>query len=60
MGTLIGASNTGIYQLDWDMYVDALKADGKTANDMNANATLPTSALSTITLTNSACGRQLG
>src|SRR3954469_4419342 len=53
MGTLVGASNSGIYQLDWDMYIAALKADGKTANDISANATLPTSALSTIILTNS-------
>src|SRR4051794_37763161 len=60
MGTLIGASNSGIYQLDWDMYIAALKADGKTANDMSANATLPTSALSTIILTNSAVGRAIG
>ena len=46
MGTLIGASNSGLYQLDWNTYIAALKADGKTANDMSANATLPTSALS--------------
>lgn len=60
MGTLVGASNSGIYQLDWDMYIAALKADGKTANDMSANATLPTSALSPIILTNSAEGRAIG
>src|SRR3954454_986020 len=60
MGTLVGASNSGIYQLDWDMYIAALKADGKTANDISANATLPTSALSTIILTNSAVGRAIG
>ncbi len=60
MGTLIGASNSGLYQLDWDTYIAALRADGKTANDMSANATLPTSALSTIMLTNSALGRAVG
>src|SRR5438067_6792718 len=60
MGTLIGASNSGIHQLDWDPYIAALRADGKTANDMSANATLPTSALSTIMLTNSALGRAVG
>src|SRR6476646_6873291 len=50
MDFLVGASNSGIYQLDWDPYIAALKADGTTVNDMNANATLPTSALSTIML----------
>ena len=50
MDFLIGASNSGIHQLDWDPYIAALKADGTTVNDMNANATLPTSALSTIML----------
>ena len=59
MGTLIGASNSGIHQLDWDPYIAALKADGKTANDMSANATLPTSALATIML-RSAVGRAVG
>jgi len=60
MGTLIGASNSGLYQLDWNTYITALKADGKTANDLSANATLPTSALSPIMLTNSALGRAVG
>jgi hypothetical protein len=60
MGTLIGASNSGIHQLDWDPYIAALRADGKTANDMSANATLPTSALEPIMLTNSALGRAVG
>jgi len=60
MGILVGASNSGIHQLDWNTYITALKADGKTANDMSANATLPTSALSPIMLTNSALGRAVG
>ena len=60
MGTLIGASNSGIHQLDWNTYITALRADGKTANDMSANATLPTSALSHIMLTTSATGRAVG
>jgi hypothetical protein len=60
LNTLIGASNTGIYQKDWDEYIAALKADGKTVNDMNANATLPTSALTPIILTASANGRAIG
>jgi hypothetical protein len=57
---LVSASNSGIYQLDWDAYVSALKADGTTLNDMSANATLPNSALSPIMLTNSALGRAVG
>jgi hypothetical protein len=57
---LVSASNSGIHQLDWDTYISALKADGTTVNDMNANATLPTSALSPIMLTNSALGRAVG
>jgi hypothetical protein len=57
---LVSASNSGIHQLDWDTYVTALKADGTTANDMNANGGLPTSALSPIILTNSALGRAVG
>ena len=60
LNTLVGASNSGIHQLDWDTYISALKADGTTANDMNANATLPNSALSPIMLTNSALGRAVG
>jgi hypothetical protein len=60
MGTLVGASNSGIHQIDWSTYIAALRADGKTANDTNANVTLPTSALSTIILTNSALGRAIG
>ncbi len=57
---LVSASNSGIYQRDWDEYIAALKADGTTVNDMKANATLPNSALSTIMLTNSALGRAVG
>jgi hypothetical protein len=60
LDTLVGASNSGIYQRDWDEYIAALKADGTTANDATANGGLPTSALSTIILTNSALGRAVG
>jgi hypothetical protein len=60
LNNLIGASNSGIHQLDWDTYISALKADGTTVNDMNANAMLPTSALSPIILTNSALRRAVG
>jgi hypothetical protein len=60
LGNLVGASNTGIHQIDWNAYIAALKAEGTTVNDLNANATLPTSALSPIILTNSALGRAVG
>jgi len=60
MGILVGASNSGIYPTDWNPYIAALKADGTTANDAAANATLPTSALSTKTLLRSANGRAIG
>jgi hypothetical protein len=60
MGTLVGASNTGIYPTDWNPYIAALKADGTTANDAAANATLPTSALSSAILLRSANGRAVG
>ena len=60
MGTLVGASDTGIYQLDWNTYITALGADATTVNDMNANATLPTSVLSPIILCKSANGRAVG
>jgi hypothetical protein len=60
LGNLVGASNTGIHQIDWNPYIAALKADGTTVNDMNANATLPTSVLSPIILCSSATGRAVG
>lgn len=60
LNRLVSASNSGIHQLDWDTYISALKADGTTINDMKANATLPTSALSPIMLTVSALGRAVG
>lgn len=57
---LIGASNSGIYQLDWGPFIAALKTDGTTVNDLNANATLPTTVLSPIILCRSANGRAVG
>lgn len=45
MENLVGASNTTIYGVPWDTYITALKADAKTANDMTAIASLPTSPL---------------
>jgi hypothetical protein len=60
MGYLVGSSNSGIHQIDWSDYIAALTADSKTANDTNANATLPTTPLATRILTNSALGRAVG
>ena len=60
MATLVGASNTTIYGIDWNTYITALKADAKTANDMAAVATLPTSPLTANIVSKSAAGRAIG
>ena len=60
MDNLVGASNTTIDGIFWDTYITALKADAKTANDMAAIATLPTSPLTAILVTKSAGGRAIG
>lgn len=60
MDNLVGASNTTIYGVDWDTYITALKADAKTANDMTAIATLPTSSLTDRIVAKSAAGRAVG
>ena len=60
MDILVGASNTGIHEIDWNTYITALRADGKTANDMNANATLPTSRYQPGYCVRSAVGRAVG
>jgi hypothetical protein len=59
-GGLIATSETGLYVLPWNTYVNALVADGKTANDATANAGLPGSALTTNMDTASATGRAVG
>src|SRR4051794_18317654 len=60
MDSLIGASNTTIDGIDWNTYVTALKADAKTANDIAAIASLPTSPLTPVIVTKSAGGRAIG
>src|SRR3954469_21293113 len=60
MDNLVGASNTTIDGIFWDTYITALKADAKTANDMAAIASLPTSPLTAILVTKSAGGRAIG
>jgi hypothetical protein len=58
-GTL-ARSNYVIYTVSWSTYVTALTADGKTANDTLANASLPASPLSTNIVPSSANGRAVG
>src|SRR5436190_16816541 len=60
MDNLVGASNTTIDGIDWNTYIMALKADAKTANDMAAIATLPTSPLTAVLVSKSAGGRAIG
>ena len=60
MDNLVGASQTTIYGIDWNTYITALEADAKTANDMAAIATLPTSPLTASIVSKSAGGRAIG
>jgi hypothetical protein len=53
-------SDNGVYHIPWSTYLAALRADAKTRNDNLANASLPTSALSTIVRPSSADGRAVG
>jgi phosphodiesterase/alkaline phosphatase D-like protein len=63
-GTLLSGgvsrSDFPIYFIAWNTFITALKADAKTANDTTANASLPTSALSTNIAVSSANGRTVG
>ena len=58
-GTL-AQSGYEIYMIPWNNYIQALKADAKTANDATANASLPAGPLSTNVIVSSANGRALG
>jgi len=49
-----------IYQVPWNAYIDALRADAKTSNDSVANASLPATALSPNIKPRSAGGRAVG
>jgi hypothetical protein len=63
-GTLLGSgvsrSDFPIYFIAWSTFINALKADAKTANDTTAKASLPASALSTNIAVSSANGRAVG
>ena len=48
------------YDIPWNSFISALKADATTSNDNRANASLPGSALSTNIAPSSANGRALG
>lgn len=56
----LATSNTTIYRVSWASYINALRADARTANDVIANASLPPSALSTYIYPSSAGGRAVG
>jgi len=57
---VLSVSDFVIYPIQWDTYINALRADAKTANDTTANATLPPNALSTNITVSSANGRTIG
>jgi hypothetical protein len=58
---VLARSNFGIYTaLPWATVINALKADAKTSNDSTANASLPTTAISTNIVPSSANGRAIG
>ena len=56
----VGASNPTLYRMDWNTYITALKADAKSASDLAAVGTLPTSPLTASIMTRSAAGRAIG
>ena len=56
----LGQSCTAIYDEPWNTYINALRADAQTSNDTTANASLPSSMLSTSVTVSSANGRAVG
>jgi hypothetical protein len=59
MGTL-ARTDFVIYQIPWNSYLSALRADATTSNDAQANASLPGTALSSNISPSSAAGRAVG
>lgn len=57
---LVAASDSPIYATDWNAYLNALKADAKSASDAAAISTLPTDPLTAKMTTRSASGRAIG
>lgn len=60
LGTGVSRSDFPIYFIAWSTFINALKADAKTANDTAATASLPAGALSTNIAVSSANGRAVG
>ncbi len=56
----IGVANYVIYSIPWDSYVGGLQTDAKTTADATANASLPGSALTSLTYVASSNGRAIG
>jgi hypothetical protein len=56
----IALSNFVVYSPPWSIYINALRADAKTANDTAANSSLPPNSLSMNILPSSADGRAAG
>src|SRR6266446_4982854 len=54
---VLAASLSVIYDIPWNDFISALRADATTSNDNRANASLPGSALSTNIASSSANGR---
>jgi hypothetical protein len=59
MGTL-ARTDLVLYPIPWSTYISALRADAKTSNDTQANASLPGTALSASIRPSSAGGRAVG
>ena len=59
MGTL-AQTDFVLYPIPWSTYIGALRADARSSNDGQANATLPGTALSTNIRPSSAGGRAVG
>jgi hypothetical protein len=57
---LIAVSDYVVYSPSWNTFISALQADGKTANDATANASLPSNSLSMNIIPTSANGRAVG
>src|SRR5256714_1534702 len=57
---LVAASDSPTYAIDWNAYVNALKADAKSPSDATAISTLPTNPLTARMTTRSAAGRAIG
>lgn len=60
LGSALGENRLVIYTVPWATFINALKTDSTTSNDVTAIASLPASPLSTNILPSSANGRAVG